>query len=104
MLIKPSTTILISTDEDRIAAETLQREIHDRTGMKLSIDLATAAPKTTGHITLGRLSDHGLRSYLDSQGVKVDELSNQELDKQGYVIRSTDSGVLVAGRTAQGLF
>jgi len=32
MLIKPSTTILISNDEDRIAAETLQREIYDRTG------------------------------------------------------------------------
>ena len=105
IVIKPSTTILISNAEDRTAAETLQKEIHDRTGMKLSIDLATAAPKTTGHISLGRLTDRGLRSYLESQGVKVgDDLGSHDLDKQGYVIRVTDSGVLVAGRTAQGLF
>ncbi len=71
IVIKPSTTILISNAEDRTAAETLQKEIHDRTGMKLSIDLATAAPKTTGHISLGRLTDRGLRSYLESQGARV---------------------------------
>jgi hypothetical protein len=114
ILIKPSTTILISNSEDRIAAETLQKEIHDRTGMKLSIESVTAAPKTTGHISLGRLTDRGLRVYLESQGVKVGELGGTDpdkhglekpdLDKQGYVIRVTDSGVLVAGRTAQGLF
>ena len=104
IVIKPSTTILISNAEDRTAAETLQKEIHDRTGLKLSIEPATAAPKTTGHISLGRLTDRGLRSYLESQGVQVDELGDRELDKQGYVIRATDSGVLVAGRTAQGLF
>ena len=100
IVIKPSTSILISNGEDRSAAETLQKEIHDRTGMKLSIDLVTAAPKTTGHISLGRLTDRGLRSDLESQGVKVGD----NLDNQGYVIRVTDSGVLVAGRTAQGLF
>src|ERR1700730_7812987 len=93
IVIKPSTTILISNSEDRTAAETLQKEIHDRTGMELSIDLVTAAPKTTGHISLGRLTDRGLRSYLESQGVKaVDELGSHDLDKQGYVIRVTDSG------------
>jgi hypothetical protein len=110
IVIKPSTTILISNSEDRTAAETLQKEIHDRTGMKLSIEFATAAPKTTGHISLGRLTDRGLRSYLEAQGVKVDDdlgnhdLDKHDLDKQGYVIRVTDSGALVAGRTAQGLF
>jgi len=76
IMIKPSTTILISNSEDRTAAETLQKEIHDRTGIKLSIDFATAAPKTTGHISLGRLTDRGLRSYLESQGVKADELGS----------------------------
>ncbi|MGD0790148.1 MAG: beta-N-acetylhexosaminidase [Terriglobales bacterium] len=105
IVIKPSTTILISNVEDRTAAETLQKEIHDRTGMKLSIELVTAAPKTTGHISLGRLTDRGLRSHLESQGVKTgDELGDHDLGKQGYVIRVTGSGVLVAGRTAQGLF
>ena len=104
IVIKPSTTILISSSEDRTAAETLQKEIHDRTGMKLSIETVTAAPKTTGHISLGRLTDRGLRSYLESQGVEVSDLGNPDLAKQGYVIRVTESGVLVAGRTAQGLF
>jgi hexosaminidase len=105
LVIKPSTNILIGNAEDRVAAEALQKEIHDRTGMKLSIDLVTAAPKTAGHISLGRLSDRGLRAYLESQGVKVnDEFGNHDLDKQAYVIRATDSGVLVAGRSAQGLF
>ncbi len=104
LVIKSSTSILISNSEDRLAAETLQKEIHDRTGMKLSIEFANAAPKTTGHISLGRLTDRGLRSYLESQGVKTDGLGDAEIEKQAYVIRVTDAGVLVAGRTAQGLF
>src|SRR5208337_3954320 len=49
--------------------------------------------------------DRGLQSYLESQGVKAsDELGDHDLDNQGYLIRVTDSGVLVAGRTGQGLF
>ena len=67
MVIKSSTDILISTSEDRTAAQTLQKEIQDRTGMKLSIRTVVSAPKTTGHISLGRLTDIGLRSYLKSQ-------------------------------------
>jgi hypothetical protein len=104
LVIKPSTTILISDPEDRFAAETLQKEIRDRTGMRLLIESVTAAPKTTGHISLGRLSDRGLRAYLESQGTKVGELGGSEVEKQAYVIRVSDAGVLVAGRTAQGLF
>src|SRR5260370_1790614 len=65
-------------------------------------------------MSLGRVTDRGLRVYLETEGVKVGELGGTapdkldlekpDLDKQGYVIRVTDSGVLVAGRTAQGLF
>src|SRR5208337_2436205 len=76
MMIKPSTTILIGNSEDRTAAETLQKEIHDRTGIKPAIEFVTAASRTTGHISLGRLTDRGLRSYLESQGVNVDELGD----------------------------
>jgi hypothetical protein len=105
LVIKSSTTILISNSEDRTAAETLQKEILDRTRMKLAIEFATAAPKTAGHISLGRLTDRGLRSYLDAQGLKTgDELGDSALGNQGYAIRVTGSGALVAGRTAQGLF
>ena len=99
-MIKSSTMILISDKEDRTAAEMLQDEIHERTGMKLAIASVTAAPKTTGHISLGRLTDRGLRAYLESQGVKAGD----DLGAQGYVIRVSDSGILVAGRAAQGLF
>ncbi len=104
LVIKPSTTILISRPEDRAAAETLQTEIHERTGLKLAIGSVTAAPKSTGHISLGRLTDRGLRAYLESQGMKADDLVNEALAKQGYAIRVSDSGVIVAGSTAQGLF
>src|SRR3979411_1223117 len=55
IVIKPSTTILISNSEDRTAAETLQKEIHDRTGMKLAIELVAGAPKTRGHTSGRRL-------------------------------------------------
>jgi hexosaminidase len=104
LVIKPSTTILISNPEDRVAAETLQGEIHERTGLTLAIESVSAAPRTTGHISLGRLTDRGLRAYLASQGLRTDDLGIESLANQGYVIRVNDSGVIVAGRTAQGLF
>ncbi|HSZ60599.1 MAG TPA: beta-N-acetylhexosaminidase [Terriglobales bacterium] len=104
LTIKPTTIILISNNEDRLAAEMLQKEIRERTGFKLSIESATNAPKMPGHISLGRLTDRGLRSYLESQGVKIDGLGSREVADQAYVIRTSDSGVLVAGNTAQGLF
>ncbi len=104
LVIKPSTTILIGNAEDRFAAETLQEEIRERTGMKVAIETVSAAPKTTGHISLGRLTDRGLRAYLESQGIKTDNLGSDDLSEQGYVIRVSDSGVIVAGRSAQGLF
>jgi hexosaminidase len=100
LAIKSTTTILISNKEDRLAAEMLQKEIHDRTGMRLAIESVTAAPRTSGHISLGRLTDRGLRSYLESLGINAGDA----LGEQGYLIHVTDSGVLVAGRSAQGLF
>jgi hexosaminidase len=107
-VIKPSTTILIGNSEDRTAAETLQKEIQDRIGMKLSIEASigamTAAPKTTGHISLGRLTGRGLRSYLESQGAIAGDEPGNPLAKQIYVIRVTESGVVVAANAAQGLF
>lgn len=109
LIVKPSTKILLMESEDRTAAETMQKEIHERTGVKLSIEMASAAPKTAGNILLGRLADRGMRSYLESQGMTIAEIDNQnsgnpELSDQGYVIVASDSAILAAGRTAQGLF
>jgi hexosaminidase len=98
--IKPSTSILIANSEDKVAAETLQKEIQDRAGLKLAIELRSAATKTTGNISLGRLTDRGLQANLETQGIK----SGDDLGSQGYVLRVTPSGVIVAGRSAQGLF
>jgi hexosaminidase len=98
--ITPSTVILISNREDRLAAETLQEEIRERAGINLAIETATAAPKTSAHIALGRLSDRGLRAYLESQAVKAGD----DLGEQGYVIYASDKGVVVAAHTAQGVF
>ena len=103
LVIKPSITILISNSEDRFAAETLQEEIHERGGIKLAIDTVESAPRTSGHISLGRLTDRGLHAYLESQGVKTEDVAGQGAG-QGYVIRASESGVIVAARTAQGLF
>ncbi|MFZ0478514.1 MAG: beta-N-acetylhexosaminidase, partial [Terriglobales bacterium] len=100
LVIKPSTTILIGNAEDRLAAETLQQEIHERTGIKLSIETVTSAPKTSGHISLGRFADRGLAAYLESQGIET----GADLGAQGYVLRASASGVIVAARTAQGVF
>ena len=98
-VIKPTTTILISRSEDRTAAELLQQEVRQRTGIRLAIATVSSAPKTSGHISLARLSDHGLLNYLSSQGVKAGD----ELGSQGYVLGSAESGIIVAAFNAQGL-
>src|SRR5579862_3964170 len=100
IVIRRSTTILISNAEDRLAAETLQGEIKDRSGLTLAVANATSAPKSSGNISLGRLTDRGLQGYLESQGIKTGE----DLGDQGYVIRVSDTGIIVASRTSQGLF
>ena len=105
MAIKTSTAILISNPEDRTAAEMLQEEIRDRSGIKLAIEVVAGVPKTTGNISLGRLTDRSLRAYLEAQGIKSgDDLGSDDLRKQAYVIHVSTSGVIVAGRSAQGLF
>ncbi len=93
-VIKPSTTIFMGNSEERTAAEMLQKEIQDRTGTKLSIELVATVPQTAGHISLLRFSKSHLR-----------EPESQDLvGGQGYVIRVTESGAVVAANTAQGLF
>src|ERR1700687_2621040 len=56
-VVKPTTVILISNSQDRIAAEMLQKEILERGGLRLSIQVVTGAPKATGNISLERQTD-----------------------------------------------
>ena len=99
-LVKPSTTILIGETEDRGAAELLQEEVRDRTGIKVPIARTAGAPKPAGHIVLARFSDLAQHSYLSSERVTP----ATDLGSQGYVLRVSSSGIIVAASTAQGVF
>jgi hypothetical protein len=85
-VVTPACRILLDArhaKDDRTGAETLQAEIRERGGITLPI--APAAAGVKGAISLERLAD-------------------KDLDDQGYVIRVGPSGIVVAGKTAQGLF
>jgi len=108
-LVVRSSTVIFSLPEDHLAAETLQQEIHERTGIKPAIEPATSAPKTPGSIVLARLSELAMRSYFESLGLKCaqnvgENLGNGNLGDQGYVIHVTARGATVAANTAQGVF
>ena len=94
LVIKSSTSILIGEADDRFAAETLQKEIRDRTGMRLSIELMTGIPPTAGHISLTRFS----KALIHEPGAPY------QAGEQAYMIRVSESGALVAARGAQGVF
>jgi hypothetical protein len=105
--VSPNTRILVEfghQDEDRIAAETLAEEIHDQSGMKLSITGAKAESKEEskqeeGAIVLARLQDKNVREFLESKGLKADSIGDQ-----GYLLFSDSSHLIVAANTGQGLF
>jgi hexosaminidase len=105
--LSPNTRILVEfghQDEDRIAAETLAEEIHDQSGMKLSITGAKAESKEEskqeeGAIVLARLQDKNVREFLESKGLKSDSIGDQ-----GYLLFSDSSHLIVAANTGQGLF
>jgi hexosaminidase len=86
--------------EDRIAAETLAEEIHDQSGLKLSIsgekNEAKPEPST---IVLARLEDAKVKRFLASKGLKADPIGDQ-----GYLLFSDDTHLIVAANTGQGLF
>jgi len=105
--VRPTTRILVEfghQDEDRIAAETLAEEIHDQSGLKLSITGARAESKQEskqeeGAIVLARLQDRNVRAFLASKGLKADSIGDQ-----GYLLFSDNSHLIVAANTGQGLF
>jgi hypothetical protein len=87
-VVTPASRIVLDArhaTEDRTAAEMLQAEVRERGGITLPIGPAAAAAKGGGVLSLERLVD-------------------KDLDDQGYVIRATPSGIVVSGKTTQGLF
>ena len=108
MMIKPSTVIFITHEEDRGAAESLRQEIGDRVGLKISIQLRATARSEAGNIVLRRKDDRD-RDRDNERNVPAPKGKDSaapapELASQGYVIHVTESGVVVEGETAQGVF
>ena len=105
--VRPTTRILVEfghQEEDRIAAETLAEEIHDQSGLTLSITGAQAESKQEskqeeGAIVLARLQDKKVHEFLESKGLKDDSIGDQ-----GYLLFSDNSHLIVAANSGQGLF
>jgi hexosaminidase len=102
--VKASTRILVEfghQEEDRIAAETLAEEIHDQSGLILSINGAKPESRTEeiGAIVLARLQDRKVRKFLESKDLKADPIGDQ-----GYLLFSDRKHVIVAANSGQGLF
>jgi hexosaminidase len=105
--VKPTTRILVEfghQEEDRIAAETLAEEIHDRAGFTLSIigekpDTRHEKREDARNIVLARLQDRKVRQFLASKGLTPDSIGDQ-----GYLLFSDRSHIIVAANTGQGLF
>jgi hypothetical protein len=102
-LVRPTTRILVEfghQEEDRIAAETLAEEIHDQSGLKLSITGSKEkARQVRSTIVLARLQDLSVRNFLAAKGLKADSIGDQ-----GYLLYSDKTHLIVAANTGQGLF
>jgi hexosaminidase len=101
--VRPTTRILVEfghQEEDRIAAETLAEEIHDQSGLKLSITGSKEkAREVRSTIVLARLQDLSVRKFLAAKGLKADSIGDQ-----GYLLYSDKTHLIVAANTGQGLF
>jgi hypothetical protein len=86
--------------EDRLAAETLAEEIHDQSGISVSISGEKPdAKQEHSAIVLARLADEKVKEFLVSKSLKADEIGDQ-----GYLLFSDKSHLIVAANTGQGLF
>jgi len=101
--VKSNTKILVEfghQEEDRIAAETLAEEIHDQSGLIVSIGGEKPASKQSRRtIVLSRLDDRRVKAFLANRGLKADAIGDQ-----GYLLFSDRLHLIVAANTGQGLF
>ena len=101
--VRPNTRILVEFGhqaEDRIAAETLAEEIHDQSGLKISIrGEKSQAKQEPRAIVLARLQDERVKKFLASKGLKANSIGDQ-----GYLLFSDASHLIVAANSGQGLF
>jgi hexosaminidase len=101
--VKSNTKILIELghqEEDRIAAETLAEEIHDQSGLTVSIvGEKPDSRQERSTIVLARLQDERVKEFLASKG-----LTSVSIGDQGYLLFSDPDHLIVAANTGQGLF
>jgi hexosaminidase len=101
--VRATTKILVEfghQSEDRIAAETLAEEIHDQSGIQVSIIGSKEKGKQQAStIELARLQDRTVRDFLAARGLKSDSIGDQ-----GYLLFSDTAHLIVAANTGQGLF
>jgi hexosaminidase len=102
--LRPKTRILVQLghqEEDRIAAETLAEEVSDQSGLKLNIVGTKVSSKAAeGAIMLVRLQDIRVKRFLASRGLRGDSA----IGREGYLLFSDESHLIVAANTGQGLF
>jgi hexosaminidase len=102
--LKPKTRILVQLghqEEDRIAAETLAEEVSDHSGLRLSIIGTKVSSKAAENaIMLVRLQDIRVKRFLASRGLRGDSA----IGREGYLLFSDESHLIVAANTGQGLF
>src|ERR1700722_1815245 len=101
--VRSTTRILVEFGhqaEDRIAAETLAEEIHDQSGLKISIrGEKSEAKQEPGAIVLARLQDERVKNFLASKGLKSNSIGDQ-----GYLLFSDASHLIAAANKGRGLF
>ncbi len=103
-VITPNVRILVNSetaDEDKLAAETVAEEIEATGGMKLPISAIRAFNEQSNAIYLMRLDgERALEGWLASRQLTLEPGQSEE----GYLIAVTPRIVVVAARTAAGLF
>jgi hexosaminidase len=102
-LIGPNSAILLdplSSKEDRTAAETLAQEIADRAGIVVPIRIARREESRSGVIALRRLSDPEAVKVMRAHGLQAEK----NFDPQGYLLFADESGIVIAAKSAPGVF
>ncbi|MDE3135949.1 MAG: beta-N-acetylhexosaminidase [Acidobacteriota bacterium] len=104
-LLTPKTEIVITrahVQQDRLAAQILAAEIERLTGRKPRIRSEQSLPRSGRVIFLGRAGeeDRNLESLLEKQGLSI----SPNFSGQGYVLDAAPARIVIAARTAQGVF
>ncbi len=101
-----STTAIVvgehASEEDLYASRALNEEFQARFGLVLPVVRATTVPDPTGHIVIGEPATNAAsQKALLAAGLTVSATSP---GMEGYVLRSSPQGVLVAGSDRSGTF